>query len=487
MRRRRPLVAFLAGAAMVLAYAPFGLLPLALVALALLTHLWITARGARAAAGLGFLFGLGMFVAGVSWVYVSLHRFGAMPAPLAAFATLAFCAILALYPALAGAVQAKLGAPPALRAALVIPACWTLAEWLRATLLTGFPWLTLGSAVVDTPLAGFSPLGGAYGASFVTAVGAGLLWCVALGRVRWAAAAAFAVIGVAGAALRDVHWTEPSGAPFTASVLQGNVPQSLKFDPLRYVRTLETYARLAEASRARLIVLPETAVPRMLDSVDPAYLARLETAAQRNGGDLLLGVPVRVAPGEYYNAVLSLGVSPRQLYYKAHLVPFGEFVPPGFGWVVRVLSIPLADFSRGPAQPAPLRVAGQQIAVNICYEDAYGAELIRQLPQATLLVNASNVAWFGDSLAPAQHLQIARARALETGRMHLAATNTGLTAAIDRDGRVLARLAPFAEGRLEVEVQGYAGTTPYVRYGDWPALGLCALVLAAVALLWRSR
>jgi apolipoprotein N-acyltransferase len=484
--RRRAAVAFLAGAAMVPAHAPFEFFPAALLSLAVLTHLWVTARGARAAAWLGFLFGLGQFLAGVSWVYISLHRFGAMPAPLAAFATLAFCAVLALYPALAGYAQAKLRVTPAVRAAFAIPACWTLAEALRATLFTGFPWLALGTAVIDTPLAGYAPLGGVYGTTLVAAACAGLVWCVALGQARWAAAAAFAALGVAGAALRESPWTEPAGAPLSASVLQGNVPQDLKFDPDRYARTLETYARLAEDSRARLIVLPETAVPRMLDSVDPAYLARLEAAAKKNGGDVLLGVPVRVAPREYYNAVLTLGSAPRQLYYKAHLVPFGEFVPPGFGWVVRVLSIPLADFSRGPARPAPLEAAGQKIAVNICYEDAYGRELIRQLPAATLLVNVSNVAWFGDSLAPAQHLQIARARALETGRAHLAATNTGLTAAIGRDGRVLAQLAPFTEGRLDVSVQGYAGATPYVRWGDWPALA-AALALLCVALLARSR
>lgn len=472
---------------MVLAFAPFGLFPVALVALAVLTHLWITARGPGAAAWLGFTFGFGMFLAGVSWVYVSLHRFGGMPAPLAAIATLGFCALLALYPALAGALQAKLRATPVLRAALVIPACWTLAEALRATLFTGFPWLTLGSGVVDTPLAGYAPLAGAYGASFAAASVAGLLWCVALGQSRWIAAAAFAVIGVAGAMLRDVAWTAPAGPPLAASVLQGNVPQDLKFDPLRYARTLDTYARLAEESRGRLIVLPETAVPRMLDSVDPAYLARLEAAAKRNRGDLLLGVPVRTAPGEYYNAVLSLGASPRQLYYKSHLVPFGEFVPPGFGWVVRLLSIPLSDFSRGPSRPRPLEVAGQKVAVNICYEDAYGRELIRQLPEATLLVNVSNVAWFGDSLAPAQHLQIARARALETGRAHLAATNTGLTAAIGADGRVLARAAPFTEARLEVDVQGHTGATPYVRTGDWPALAACLALVLAFARRGRSR
>jgi apolipoprotein N-acyltransferase len=261
----------------------------------------------------------------------------------------------------------------------------------------------------------------------------------------------------------------------------------LKFDPARYARTLEVHARLAEESRARLIVLPETAVPRMLDSVDPAYLERLRILAARNGGDLLLGAPTRLAAGSYLNSVASFGASPTQLYHKQHLVPFGEFVPPGFGWVVRVLSIPLADFSRGAATQRPLAVAGQRVAVNICYEDAYGGELIRQLPEATLLVNVSNVAWFGDSLAPAQHLQIARARALETGRMHLTSTNTGITAAIGADGRVRARLPQFVEGRLDVEVQGYTGATPYVRFGDAPALALAALVLAAAALVARVR
>jgi len=484
---RRQLVAFLAGAAMVPAYAPLEWFPLALAALAVLVHLWLGASGPRAAAWTGFLFGMGMFLSGVSWVYISLHRFGAMPAPLAAFATFAFCAVLALYLALAGALLARIAAPPAVRAALVMPALWTLAEWLRATLFTGFPWLSLGTAAIDTPLAGFAPLGGVYAVSFVTAAAAGLLWCVAFGQARWAAAAAFAVLGAAGAGLRGVEWTAPAGAPLEASLVQGNVPQDLKFDPARYARTLETHALLAEASRARLIVLPETAVPRMLDSVDPAYLARLDAAAKRNGGDLLLGAPTRVGSGAYYNSVVSFGVSPRQLYRKVHLVPFGEFVPPGFGWIVRVLSIPLADFSRGATVQRPLQVAGQRVAANICYEDAYGNELIRQLPEATLLVNVSNVAWFGDSLAPAQHLQIARARALETGRMHLSATNTGITAVIGRDGRVLAQLAPFTQGRLDSEVQGYAGATPYVRYGDWPALAACAALLLLIARAWRRR
>jgi apolipoprotein N-acyltransferase len=191
--------------------------------------------------------------------------------------------------------------------------------------------------------------------------------------------------------------------------------------------------------------------------------------------------------GEYYNSVVSLGVSPRQAYHKTHLVPFGEFTPPGFGWVLRLVDIPLSDFSRGRIDQAPLAVAGQQVAVNICYDDAFGEEIARRMPQATLLVNASNVAWFGDSLAPAQHFQIARLRAIESGRMHLAVTNTGITAAIDRDGRVLARLPQFAEGRLEIAAQGYAGDTPYVRYKDWPIVAFSLIVLAAAVLAARLR
>ena len=483
-------LAFAAGAASVLAYAPFGFYPVALASLLLLVSLWLAAGSPREALWTGYCYGLGLFGVGVSWVFISLHRFGGMPAPVAALATLGFCALLAAYPALAGWLQAHIKLSEPLRAALVVPAAWTLAEWLRAWLLTGFPWLDAGYAAVDTPLAGLAPLGGVYAMSLATVACAGLIWCVAFARGRWVAAVALVALLAGGAALRGLAWTTPSGAPVSAALLQGNVPQDLKFSPVRYAQTLATYAALAEQTRARLIVLPETALPRFLDNIDPRYLGRLERAARRNDGDLLLGVPYRAAPGEYYNSVLSLGVSPRQFYHKVHLVPFGEFVPPGFAWIMRLLSIPLSDFSRGAPDQPPLAVAGQRVAVDICYEDAYGAEIARALPEATLLANVSNVAWFGDSLAPAQHLEIARLRALETGRMMLTATNTGITAAIDRDGRVLARLPQFVTGGLEVAAQGYSGATPYVRYRDWPVLGVAVALLAAaffVARLRRSR
>jgi apolipoprotein N-acyltransferase len=483
--------AFVAGAAAVLGFSPVDFFPATLIALAVLVHLWVRAPSPHAAFRLGFFFGLGLYGAGVSWVYVSLNRFGAMPMPLAAAATLGFCAFLALFPALAGWIQARIArdsaAPLALRAALLIPAAWMLMEWPLSWFLTGFPWLAFGYTAIDDPLSGFAPVGGVYAVSLATAVAAGLVWCVALDHARWIAAGALAVVLACGYGLRVTEWTAPVGEPLRVALVQGNVPQEMKFDPARYERTLDIYARLAEGSDARLIVLPETAVPRFLDLVERPFLERLKAAAVRNGGDLLLGVPVRSAAGDYLNSVISLGVSPSASYNKVHLVPFGEFVPPGFGWIVRVLSIPLADFSRGAVKQRPIAVAGQRVAVNVCYEDAYGAEIIRQLPEATLLVNVSNVAWFGDSLAPAQHLQIARMRALETGRVFLTAANTGITAAIWPDASVRQQMPQFVRGRIDFEVRGYSGATPYVRFGDWPAVLLALLALVFVALRGRSR
>jgi len=478
-------IALLAGAATVLAFAPVGFYPLALASFAVLVHLWMRAAP-RACFRSGFAFGLGLFGGGVSWVYVSLSQFGGMPAPLAGLATFLFCAFIALFPAAAGWLQARVPAADGARACLVIPAAWTLFEWLRGWILTGFPWLSAGYAATGWPPQGYAPLLGAYGLSFITLGAAGMLWgLVTKKKIRFLVLLV-AVAGV-GQALRAVDWTAPAGEPVRAALLQGNIEQEMKFRAERYARILETYARLAEETSARLIILPETAVPRFYDGVEPEYLARLDAAAKRNGGALLLGVPYREAQDRYYNSVVTLGTAPRQVYHKVHLVPFGEFVPPGFGWVLHVLQIPLSDFSRGSPAQTPLAVAGQRVAVNICYEDAFGDETARSLPEATLLVNVSNVAWFGDSLAPSQHLQIARLRAIETGRMHLTAANSGVTAAIDRDGRVLAQLPQFAAGRLEIAAQGYAGATPYVRLRDWPTLVGALLALAIASLIAAAK
>ena len=482
-------LAALAGALSVLGFAPLYLYPLLFATLALLVVLWQRADSRGNAMLIGFVFGLGYFLAGVSWVYVSLHDFGSMPAPLAAVLTFLFCCILALYPALIGYAYFALGTRSVLATLVVMPALWTLADWVRGWLFTGFPWLALGySQVPASPLAGYVPLLGIYGATFAVALSTALmvtLWQslrdegsrAGKGRaLLWSAI--FASLWTGGYLLQQIAWTMPAGAPVSVSLLQGNIPQETKWRGDEIKSTLETYHDLVVASRARLIVLPETALPLFLHEVPADYLAGLAAHARSNGGDVLVGVPERSNSLDYYNSVLSLGMAPTQTYRKSHLVPFGDFIPlkPVFGWFFDVVQIPLLDFARGADTQQPLEVAGQRVAVDICYEDVFGAEIIRQLPQATVLVNVSNVAWFGRSVAPQQHLQISQARALETGRYMLRATNTGMTAIIDQRGNVQQVAPEFERAVVNGDVQGYAGTTPFVRWGNLPIIALCLLL-----------
>jgi apolipoprotein N-acyltransferase len=431
----------------------------------------------------------------VSWVYVSLHTFGAMPAPLAAAVTLLFCAYLALFPAAAGWLARHWPLKPAANWIFLVPAVLTLLEWLRGWLFTGFPWLNPGyTQAPASPLAGYAPLLGVHGVTLLLLATAGALSLILAQRSRaqlralWPWPAALLVLWCIGAGLRTVAWTEPTGTRITVSLLQGNIEQDLKWREDHLRGTLDTYLRMVRASDARLIILPETALPLFLRDVPAAYLDELAAHARRNNGDLLLGVPERLPQGDYYNSVVSLGSAGSQTYRKSHLVPFGEFIPlrPLFGALVSQLAIPLQDFARGGMDQQPLAVAGEQVAINICYEDAFGEEIIRQLPQATLLVNVSNVAWFGRSIAPQQHLQIAQMRALETGRYMLRATNTGVTAVIAPDGRVEAAAAEFTQAVLTREVAGMRGATPFVRWGNLAALALCVLAMIS-ALLARQK
>ncbi|MDP2112007.1 MAG: apolipoprotein N-acyltransferase [Thiobacillus sp.] len=468
-----------AGALAVAGFAPFDFWPLPILSLAVLFTLLARTTSMRAGFIVGLTWGLGFFITGVSWVYVSLSVHGGMAAWLAALATFLFCAVLALFPAAVGALQVRWPVSPALRLLLLMPLAWGVTEWVRGWLFTGFPWLVAGySQVPASPLAGYAPLVGVYGVSFLLALIAALLAWVVTTRGRHAprawAAVAIVALGVGGQALRGVAWTTPDGAPTTVALLQGNIPQDLKWQPEKAQATLESYARMATASPAQLIVLPETALPLFESDLPDSYRAGLASLGRKNGGDVLTGVPTGSLAGAYYNSVISLGAAPSQRYHKVHLVPFGEYIPlkAVWGWVIKVLHIPLSDFARGAVDQRPLAIGGQRVAANICYEDAFGEEIIRQLPEASVLVNVSNLAWFGDSFAPWQHAQMSQMRALETGRMMLRATNTGVTAIIDARGHVLASLPPFTTGSLSGEIQGYAGSTPYVRWGNAPVLAL---------------
>ena len=473
--------AFLLGAVTVLGFAPLEVFPLPVATLALLFWLNKNTASSRRAGLLGFSWGLGFFLTGVSWVYVSLHDVGGMALPIAAFATLLFCIWLALFPAFALYGWVRLRRGVAWRDALLLAGLWTLTEWLRGYLFTGFPWLSLGySQTPPSPLAGYAPLIGSYGIGFLLVLVAALL---ATGGRRWHSIIAIVAILGIGGALRFVAWTTPIGEPVTVTLLQGNIPQSLKWDPERLPLSVDTYTRLVAEHPAQLTVLPETAIPLFLDQIPRDILRQLT----RNG-DVLMGVALKARQGGYANGAVTVSADLLRVnaYAKTHLVPFGEYVPPGFSWFFNLVNIPMSDFSVGPAHQPPLAIAGQMVGPNICYEDLFGEELIRTLPQATLLINVSNTAWFGHSLAQPQHLQIAQMRAMETGRPMLRATNTGMTAAIAADGKVLAVLPAFVRDALTVTVRGYIGTTPYVLGGNSAAL-LMALIGIIAARIPRRR
>ncbi|MBS1197834.1 MAG: Apolipoprotein N-acyltransferase [Proteobacteria bacterium] len=480
----RRLLLFLLGGTGVLCFAPFGLFwltPFVCLAFFLLLRLASTARNAFLD---GFLFGLGFFLAGVSWVYVSLSVFGGMPWWLAAIATFLFCGVAALYPALAAAAFKRWQPAGLIRQALYFGVLWMLTDWLRGWVFTGFPWLSLGyTQAMPSPLAGFAPLFGVYGLSLLTATLGALLAVWRLGVPLLIAAL------LAGWGLQYIEWTSPDGAPVSVALVQGNVPQDIKFRPEFFTQTLILYRDLVERHPAQITVLPETALPTFFDRLPQEFIDEISRLAKRQNGNILIGVPTRSGDENYQNSAVSLGVSPTQSYSKSHLVPFGEFIPPGFGWFVRMANIPLSDFSRGDRKQTPFAFSGQQVAANICYEDAFGEEIINALPTASILVNMSNTAWFGDSLAQPQHLQISSLRALETGRPMLRATNTGMTAVITPDGRVSAVLPAFTRGVLTANVQGHQGMTPYARYGNWLALalGLIFLLMAIIPVRGKSK
>jgi apolipoprotein N-acyltransferase len=332
--------------------------------------------------------------------------------------------------------------------------------------------------------------------SWLTALSAGLLaWTVCMpGRARWLGPLLVALLWLGGAQLKHSQWTQVAGASLRVSLIQGNIPQDEKWDPSQQVATLEKYLGLTrgewdkqERQRLDLVVWPESAIPAFQHQVADSFLAPLTEEARRVGTDLLTGIPVLDREHwEYYNAVISIGQE-EGAYYKHHLVPFGEYLPLRrfLGTLLQVMPLPVADFSAGKLGQPLVRAAGYPVGVSICYEIIFGEEIITQLPQAAFLVNVSNDAWFGDSLAPHQHLEMARMRALETGRYLLRATNTGITAIIGPDGTLRERGPQFETAVVRGSIEPRSGSTPYVRWGNWPVVIAALLVVFGVLLTGR--
>ncbi|MEI6546381.1 MAG: apolipoprotein N-acyltransferase [Burkholderiales bacterium] len=550
-RRRAELVlgAFALGLLNAASYAPWSHWTVSLLALTGLFWLMHLARSRGAVylmqAVLAFAFGMGWLGAGLSWLFISMHFYGGMPAPLAVMALVLFAAYLSVYPMLASAIAWRWCADRGLmRLALGTAGAWTLAELARGWVFTGFPWLALGYAQIDGPLTGLAPVAGVFALGGVS-IGVASLCAGAIasiGRHRalpgsrpirsdptrpeltladrtptertttertWqdalrAAATALGLLLAPLALPASDAWTSPSGPALSVRLLQGNVPQDMKFRPERTLAAMQTYVGLIEAGDAALTILPETAWTIPFERTPPELAQRLD-AHVGAGRAVAIGLPaLHLETGRglrddwrLSNSVLLLepggaadryATAPR--YDKQHLVPFGEFIPWGFAWFVNLMQIPMGDFGRGAPIQAAFAVGGQRVAFNICYEDLFGEEIRAVLLSeqgASILANVSNIAWFGRSHALPQHLQIARMRSLETGRPMLRSTNTGTTAAIDAAGKVTAQLEPYTTGALDVSVQGTSGLTPFTRLGNAPIL-LLALICLALALFapWRS-
>jgi len=436
----------------------------------------------------GYLFGMGLFGFGVSWVYVSIHNFGNMPAPLAAVAVLIFISILSGYLALVGWLYVRFLATAHrwFSMLLVLPALWVLFEWIRSWFFSGFPWLNLGYSQVPSFLSSLAPVTGVYGISFFVAISASLismLWLQPERKPVWIASLTTIWIVIALAGIPD--WVTTKGEPVKVAMVQGNIPLARKWVGENRKKIAADYLRLSRSQKdAQLIVWPEAAIPGYLDVVQDGVLQDVRQHANDNHVGYIIGIIEREQQSgqrRFYNSAISINADSKDpgVYRKQHLVPFGEYLPlkPLLGWLIRYLHIPMSNLSHSNNPDNSLKLNGHTVGVSICYEDAFGEEVIRALPGASILVNISEDAWFGHSFAPHQRLQIAQMRAMEAGRPMIRAANTGPSAAIDFTGRITARSDAFVQTVLLATIQPMQGMTPYGRTGNYPIVCLVTMLI----------
>ncbi len=488
--------AVIAGILLTASLAPFNLWPASIAGLVLL--LWVLHQASPKIAFLrGWLFGIGLFGSGASWVFVSIKQFGNAPMPLALFLTILWCTGLGLLPAISCAVLRWLNSSNAQRDILLFPAIWVLGEWTRTWLLTGFPWLFIGYGHVQGPLQGIAPIAGVLGISFTLALTAALIWCLFLlrndsikamrpGIQHWLATGFLLLAWAVGLFVEPLRWTDATNKHLSAGLVQANIDQNEKWQRSKFGAHIMLQRQLSEELWGKDLVLwPEAAIPALYHQAEP-LLGQLQRQANASGSRFITGIPYRdTESGAVYNSIASLGVD-RQLYFKRKLVPFGEFMPleSVLRGLIDFFDLPMSSFSAGPAQQEYLRIGDHQAAALICYEAVY-LDTVPQpnTPPPDILLTISNDTWFGSSFGPLQHLQMAQMRALEWGRGMVRGTNNGVSALIAADGSILARTEQFQQQVLSGNISIRRGKTPYALFGERPIVYVCILVLALCGFL----
>lgn len=475
------LVALLIGALLTLAFAPFSLYPFAILSPAVLLLLWLRATP-KQAFFLGWWYGLGLFGTGVYWVFISIHTYGYASLPVATFITAGFISLLALFPAFTGYLLTRFfpGAHPT-KLLCAFPVIWLFLEWVRSWLLTGFPWLTLGYSQMDSPLRGLAPILSVYGVSLAILISSGLLVNMIIHKKQAILSlCGLIIIWSSSAYLTTVSWTHPFSKPIKVTLVQGDIPQDLKWSYEEVFPTLHQYKMLsANHWDSQLVIWPEAAIPIILqDATD--FLDEVDKIAKKHDAGLITGIPIKDENKQaYYNGVIAKG-SATGVYLKHRLVPFGEYIP--FSSILNnllnnILNIPLPNSIPATLQQDPIQIKNIRIATFICYEIAFPAQVSSINNKVNLILTVSNDAWFGHSIAQAQHLEMGQMRALELGRPVLFVSNNGITAIINAKGEIQAAAPPFQPVTLTGLVQTRAGMTPWQQFSLAPILIIMLLLL----------